>query len=93
LCRKATPPEKLLGDSLKKLPHVTGSSPSRRSFGPEIPPEFLGQSGDLALLLRKLQPIIVYTNTADEGEAAFSTVKQVRETAMLLRRSLVTARA
>jgi len=73
--------EKLLSDSLKTLPHVTGVVSYAALVGSEIPPEFLDDAVTSRFYSENYSRIIVYTDTADEGETAFSTVEQVQDKA------------
>lgn len=79
--RGDTAKEKLLSDDLKTLPHVTGVISYASLVGPEIPPEFLDGDVTDRFYSEHYSRIIVYTDTADEGATAFSTVEQVQGTA------------
>lgn len=70
--------EKLLGDDLKALPHVTGIVSYAALVGPEIPPEYLDGDVTDRFYSDNYSRIIVYTDTADEGADAFNTVEQVQ---------------
>lgn len=70
--------EKLLGDDLKALPHVTGIVSYAALVGPEIPPEYLDGDVTDRFYSDNYSRIIVYTDTADEGTDAFNTVEQVQ---------------
>jgi predicted RND superfamily exporter protein len=76
-----TAKEKLLSDELKTLPHITGVISYAALVGPEIPPEFLDGAVTDRFYSEHYSRIIVYTDTADEGAEAFSTVEQVQSMA------------
>ena len=70
--------ERFLSNDLKVLPHVTGVISYATLVGPEIPPEFLDGEVTDRFYSEHYSRIIVYTDTADEGEEAFRTVEQVQ---------------
>lgn len=73
--------EKLLSESLKTLPHVTEVVSYATLVSTEIPPEFLDDAVTSRFYSENYSRIIVYTDTTDEGDEAFSIVEKVRETA------------
>ncbi len=70
--------EKLLSDDLNTLPHVTEVVSYAALVGPEIPPEYLDGDVTERFYSENFSRIIVYTDTADEGEDAFRTVEEVQ---------------
>ncbi len=70
--------EKLLSDDLKALPRVTGVISYAALVGPEIPPEYLDGDVTDRFYSENYARIIVYTDTADEGDVAFRTVELVQ---------------
>ncbi len=73
--------ETLLCRELEAEPHVTGIVSYTTAVGPEVPGEFLDSSITDQFYSENYSRIIVYTDTADEGDVAFSVVEQVQGTA------------
>ncbi len=70
-----------LCDTLAKAPHITGVVSFVTSIGAEIPPEFVPEEAVEQFYSKHYSRIIIYTDTAEEGEAAFDTVRTVMNTA------------
>jgi predicted RND superfamily exporter protein len=73
--------EALLGDSLEALDHITGVVSYASMVGVEIPDAFLDTSVSDRFYSDNYSRIIVYTDTADEGDTAFGVVEQVQDLA------------
>lgn len=73
--------EQQLGQQLEKLPHITSVISYAALVGPEIPPEFLDSEITERFYSEHYSRLIVYTDTEDEGDVAFSTVEIVQSTA------------
>ena len=69
--------EEMLGNDLLALPHVTSVISYAAMVGPGIPVEFLDSSITENFYSGRYARLVVYTDTAQEGEAAFSTVEDV----------------
>ncbi|MDR2502648.1 MAG: MMPL family transporter, partial [Oscillospiraceae bacterium] len=79
--RGDTAREAALSDELETLPHVTGVVSYAETVGAAIPPEFLDRDLVSQFYSENYARIIVYTDTAAEGEAAFAAVEGVRSLA------------
>lgn len=66
---------------LQEIPHVTGLVAYVTTVGAEIPPEYLSADITGQFYSEGYARIILYTDTADEGDAAFATVGEIRDTA------------
>ncbi len=73
--------EALLADELESLDHVTGIISYATTVGAAIPDDFVGDDITGRFYSDDYARIIVYTDTADEGTIAFSTVESVLNTA------------
>ncbi len=73
--------ENLLSQTLEAQPHVTGVISYATAVGPELPDSFLDSTVTDQFYSENYSRIIVYTDTADEGDLAFSVVEQVQDTA------------
>ncbi|MDL2225590.1 MMPL family transporter [Eubacteriales bacterium OttesenSCG-928-M02] len=73
--------EQSFSQALAKLDHVTGVVSYANAVGTTIPPEYL--EGDIVsqFYSENYARIIAYTDTPDEGAAAFSTVESIQATA------------
>lgn len=72
--------ESELCHELSKIPHVTSVVSFTTAVGAEIPPEFVPKEAAEQFYSEHYARIILYTDTADEGEDAFSTVQAVLDT-------------
>jgi predicted RND superfamily exporter protein len=70
--------ENLLCRELEAEPHVTGILSYATAVGPEVPGEFLDSSITEQFYSEKYSRIIVYTDTAEEGDLEFSVVERVQ---------------
>lgn len=68
-----------LGQELERLPHVTQVLSYASSVGAGIPAEFLGEDVTGQFYSPNYARIIVYTDTADEGDEAFALVREIDE--------------
>ncbi len=75
------PQEKLLEDALLDLPYVTSIVSYSSSVGNEIPQEIVPEDTLSQLISGGYSRMIVSVSTPEEGEAAFSTVEAIRNTA------------
>lgn len=69
-----------LSDRLSKLDHVTSVFSYAKTVGASIPPEYLGKEITSNFYSDDYARIIVYTDTPEEGGAAFPTVEAIRKT-------------
>lgn len=72
--------ESELCNELSKIPHVTSVVSFTTAVGAEIPPEFVPKEAAEQFYSKHYTRIILYTDTADEGEDAFNTVQAVLDT-------------
>jgi predicted RND superfamily exporter protein len=72
-----------LCDALSEIPHVTSIVSFVTAVGAEIPPEFIPKEAVEQFYSEHYTRIILYTDTADEGEAAFDTVQAVLNTSAI----------
>jgi predicted RND superfamily exporter protein len=70
--------EALLGAGLESLDHITGVISYASMVGIQIPDAFLDGSISDRFYSENHSRIIVYTDTADEGDTAFAVVEQVQ---------------
>lgn len=73
--------ESELCDALSKIPHVTSVVSFATAVGAEIPPEFVPKEAVEQFYSEHYSRIILYTDTADEGEDAFDAVQGILNTA------------
>jgi len=73
--------EKLLSESLLELDHVTGLVSYPNQVGTAIPVEFLSDDIVSQFYSENFARIIVYTDTPEEGDLAFTTVEHITEIA------------
>ena len=73
--------EQALCDELEQTDHVTGVVSYASSVGAAIPPEYLGEEITDQFYSENYARIIVYTDTAEEGDAAFGTVEEIQDRA------------
>jgi len=73
--------EELLGDELLALPHITSVMSYAKTVGAGIPAEFLDSSITEQFYSENFARLIVYTDTPQEGDAAFATVEEITATA------------
>ena len=69
--------EELLSDDLLATPHVTSVMSYAKTVGPGIPSGFLDDSITDQFYSEHFARIVVYTDTPQEGEAAFSAVEDI----------------
>ncbi len=70
-----------LGDALAQLPHVTQVVSYATAVGASVPTAYLDQAVTDNFYGEHYTRIILYTDTASEGDAAFATVEAVKDTA------------
>ncbi len=70
--------EKKLGDDIEKINHVTGVMSYANTVGEAIPSEYLSEDTISQFYSRGYARLIVYTDTAAEGEESFGTVRQIQ---------------
>ncbi len=70
--------ESLLCRELESEPHVTGILSYATAVGPEVPGEFLDSAITEQFYSENYSRIIVYTDTAEEGDLAFAVVERVQ---------------
>lgn len=75
--------ESELCDALSKIPHVTSVVSFVTAVGAEIPPEFVPKEAAEQFYSENYARIILYTDTDEEGEDTFNTVKNVLDTTAL----------
>ncbi len=73
--------ETLLANDLEQMDCVTKVVSYANIIGNKIPSAYLGKDITKSFYSDKFARIIIYTNTADEGEKAFESVEQIRATA------------
>ncbi len=73
--------ESELSDALSEIPHVTSVVSYVTAVGSEIPPAFVPEETVKQFYSNHYTRIIVYTDTDEEGTAAFDTVQSVLDTA------------
>ncbi len=73
--------EQALCAQLKSLDHVTGVVSYAASVGAAIPPEFLGGDVTGQFYSQNYARILVYTDTPEEGDAAFAAVERIQSKA------------
>lgn len=73
--------ESELSDELSEIPHVTSVVSFATAVGAEIPPEFVPQEATEQFYSEDYARIILYTDTAEEGEDAFNMVQTILDTA------------
>ena len=69
--------EDRLSDDILSLPHVTSVMSYAKTVGSGIPPEFLDTSITDQFYSENFARLIVYTDTPQEGDAAFATVENI----------------
>jgi predicted RND superfamily exporter protein len=72
--------ESELCDALLKIPHVTSALSFVTAVGAEIPPEFVPEEVEKQFYSEHYARIILYTDTTEEGEDAFATVQNIKDT-------------
>lgn len=72
--------EAMLCDALEGIDHVTGVVAFVTAVGAEIPAEFVPKEAVQQFYSENFTRIILYTNTDEEGDAAFATVQSVLDT-------------
>jgi predicted RND superfamily exporter protein len=72
--------EKLLGDALASLDHVTSVMSYAQTVGAQIPPDILDSSITGQFYSDDYARLILYTDTATEGDEAFATVAAIQTT-------------
>lgn len=70
-----------LCSELQQIDHVTGIMSYATTVGTEIPDEYLDESITSQFYSENYSRIIVYTDTEEEGETAFSVVEEVQQKA------------
>lgn len=75
--------ESELTDELAEIPHVTNVVSYVTAIGPEIPQEFVPKNVTDQFYSEHYSRIFIYTNTAEEGDEAFTTVEAVLDTAAM----------
>mgnify|MGYP001420208303 FL=1 len=70
-----------LSDALSRLPHVTGVISYTTAVGAQIPAEFAPDEALEQFYSEHYARIIINTDTEDEGDEAFDTVRSVLDTA------------
>ena len=70
-----------LCEELSALPHVTSVVSYTTAVGAEIPPEYVPKEVFDQFYSERYARIVLYTDTAEEGDAAFETVQKVQSTA------------
>lgn len=73
--------EKELNEALKEIPHITSIVSYTNTVGQEIPVGFLPEGQISNFISENYSRIILTADTPDEGDIAFETVEQVRDTA------------
>ncbi len=72
--------EAALGDALAQLPHITAVVSYANSVGALIPPDFVPTDAAAQFYSGNLSRVLLYTDTPEEGDAAFATVEAVQQT-------------
>jgi len=75
--------ESELCQDLSEIPHVISVVSFVTAVGAEIPPEYVPQDAVEQFYSENYSRIILYTDTAEEGEAAFATVQAIMDTAAM----------
>jgi len=75
-----TAKEKLLSAALDERPHVTAVVSYAQSVGSEIPSQILPDNVSEQFFSEDFSRIVVYTDTASEGDEAFAMVGDLRQT-------------
>jgi predicted RND superfamily exporter protein len=70
--------ERELSEEINELLHVTSVMSYANAVGTAIPPEYLGEDITGRFYSDNYARIIIYTDTASEGDAAFATVERIR---------------
>lgn len=70
--------EQELSEEINDLEHVTSIMSYANTVGTAIPPEYLGDDIAGQFYSDNYSRIIIYTDTADEGDEAFETVEKIR---------------
>ncbi|MDF2544151.1 MAG: transporter [Herbinix sp.] len=70
--------EQELSDKIDLLEHVNSVMSYASTVGTAIPPEYLGNDIAGKFYSENYARIIIYTDTAEEGEVAFDTVEKIR---------------
>ncbi len=70
--------EQQLGEELEQLDHVTSVMSYATRVGSAIPPEYLDEEITEQFYSENYARIIVYTDTAEEGDVAFKTVEEIQ---------------
>jgi len=70
--------ESALSDALSKLPEVSSVVSYANTVGVQVPPEYLSEEQLKQFSSGGYDRIILYVNTSDEGQDAFSAVEKVR---------------
>jgi len=78
--RESSGKESELCADLSKVPHVTNIVSFVTAVGAEIPAEFVPQEAAQQFYSENYSRIILYTDTAEEGDDAFATVQAVMDT-------------
>lgn len=73
--------ETLLCDELEKMEHVKSIISYAKMVGNKIPSGYLSESITKQFYSDRYARIVVYTDTEAEGEVAFQTVKEIKDTA------------
>lgn len=73
--------EEALYTELKNIDHVTNIMAYTNTVGKVIPPEYLEENISDRFYSKNYARIIIYTNTANEGDLAFETVETIQKTA------------
>ncbi len=73
--------ESELCDELSHIPHVTGVVSYITSVGSEIPREYVPEDAAKQFYSENYARILIYTDTEEEGEDAFTTVQNIMDTA------------
>lgn len=73
--------EAALSGELEQLDHITGVLSYAATVGAAIPPEYLDAAVTEQFYSEHYSRIILYTDTDEEGDTAFSVVEQVQQTA------------
>jgi len=76
--RGDTAREALLVSEIEEMPHITGVVSYVSTVGAEIPIEIAGSDVSALFYSDRYARIIAYTDTAEEGDAAFRLVESVR---------------
>jgi predicted RND superfamily exporter protein len=69
--------EKMLGDELLSIPHVTSVISYAKTVGVGIPPEFLDSNITEQFYSERFARLVVYTDSPQEGDVAFGVVEEI----------------